>query len=58
MDIFQSLANVPVLSYRFFRLVMTGMKYTLNFFINLDCIWSVLQSVVLAFAYYLFHIRF
>ena len=47
LDNFQSLANVPLLSDRFIKVVMTGMKYTLNFLINLDWIGSVLQFVTL-----------
>ena len=41
-DVFQSLVNIPVLSDRFIRVVMTAVKYTLNFFIDLDGIGSIL----------------
>ena len=47
VDNFQSLANVPLLSDRFIRIGMTGVKYTLTFLINLDGIGSVLQFVAL-----------
>ena len=47
VDIFQSLANVPVLGERCIRVAITGVKYILNFFINLDGIGYVLQSVAL-----------
>ena len=49
VDKFRSLAKVPLLSDRIIRLVVTGVKYTLYFFINLDGIGSVLQFVALLF---------
>ena len=49
VDNVQSLANVTHLCDRLIRVVMTGVKYTLNLFINLDGIGSVLQFVALLF---------
>ena len=47
VDVFQSLANLPVLGDRFIMVVVTGVQYTFNFFINLDGIGSVLLFVTL-----------
>ena len=47
VDNFQSLAKVPPLSASVIMAVMTGVKYTFNFFINLDGIGYVLQFVAL-----------
>ena len=45
VDNFQSLAKVLLLGDRFIKVVMNGVKNTLNCFINLDGIGSVLQFV-------------
>ena len=48
VDNFQSLANVPLLSDRFIRLVMTGIKYTFNF----SLIWMGLGLFYNLWAYF------
>ena len=47
VDVFQSSANMPIMSDRLIRVVITGVKYTLNLFMNLDGIGSVLKFVTL-----------
>ena len=54
---FQSVTKVALLSDRFIRVVMTGVNYTLNFFINLDGIGSALKFEALLSPIIFFHIR-
>ena len=47
LDVFQSLANLPVLNEGFIAMVMTERLYTLNIFMNLYGVGSVQQFVAL-----------